>query len=132
MPFPAMPVTARIDSANERSNEPNPSKWNPAVDIVDTGESLILVLDVPGIEPDDIRIEAEEHRVRILGKRSSEPATDGRRIASERPFGPFERRFRVRHPVDVDRIVARYRKGVLTLQLPRRDRAETRIPVATP
>ena len=77
--------------------------WKPAVDILETPESYIFRLDLPGVGKDNINIEIEGTRLTVTGVRvlESEP-----RMAAyhslERQTGYFEQHYRLPGAVDQD------------------------------
>lgn len=96
------------------------STFSAPMDITETETGYTLVLDVPGVSPDQIQIELEDGRVTIHGQRPSPADADEptwRRV--ERTFGEFTRKFRLPKVVDQERIEAEYDNGVLTVQLPK-------------
>jgi HSP20 family molecular chaperone IbpA len=100
----------------------------PPVDIYETSEGLVLLADLPGVSPNDLTVRHEDKILTIQGKGkhlvSSEP------IYREYELGLFFRQFILSEEVDVQKITAGLRHGVLTLQLPRAEKAKPRqIPV---
>ena len=114
--------------------EPVPQPWlgadNDAVfhaslDIGETPEDLKITLDVPGIEEKDIDISLSDHALVIKGEREGreeEEKEDYHRI--ERSYGAFERRVALPCDVDADRVNATLDKGVLTITLPKSEKAK--------
>lgn len=107
------------------------SSWVPAVDVFEDGESLKIVAEVPGVRPQDVKISLENNLLTIRGekKQVAEEKTD-RVHRYERAYGAFERSFSLPTTVDAERIEARYENGLLTIALPKAERARPReIPV---
>lgn len=99
----------------------------PSADIRETPTAYVLRLDLPGIPTDGLRVAAEPGALLVTATRPAEPATDGEVITQrERPSGTWRRRFRLPDTVDLDAIAADYRDGVLTLTLPKSERAKPR------
>jgi HSP20 family protein len=93
--------------------------WAPAVDIYDREDSLVLLVDLPGLERDDIDLQVEAGALTIQGARSRTTPAGGIRL--ERPAGRFRRSFRIGVPIDPAGVRASYRAGVLEVQLPKAD-----------
>ena len=108
--------------------------WTPPVDLYETAAEYVLTAELPGLSRDQIEIHAEETRIVIRGARS---ADSGRSIACEqfhrveRGHGPFSRGFALPEPIDVDKVAADLKDGILTVVIPKlRDRAARRIDVS--
>jgi len=107
--------------------------WAPAVDIYEREDSLVLLVDLPGLERDDIDLQVEANALTIQGARSrtaegarSRTAEGARSrtapvggIRLERPAGRFRRSFRIGILIDPAGVRASYRAGVLEVELPK-------------
>lgn len=106
--------------------------WSPAIDIYDTAESVIVVADVPGVEPAAIDLSVDGQILTLRGERpgpAPETASTGAALR-ERPFGTFHRQVTLPSPVDIDKVQADARHGVLFVKLPKTESARTRhIPI---
>jgi len=91
----------------------------PPVNIFQKGEDLVAVVELPGIDKNDLEIEAKENTIRIRGRKAiayGEQASVHRR---ERISGVFDRTLSVPIRIKPDGIRAEYRDGVLALFVPR-------------
>jgi len=131
MPFPGSdPTMVPAVGAETRPLAINGS-WIPPVDVAERNGALHLTIDLPGVAEDSIVVEADERRVRVVGSRPRTSDRPTEVISLERPAGPFERCFRFRNPIDLDRVSAKYDRGVLSIVLPRKAETEVRIPVSS-
>lgn len=105
--------------------------WVPPCDILEDGDSLRLVMEVPGVAPEDVRLSLEHNRLSIRGEKRYQAETQSDRVHRyERSYGAFERYFTLPATVDGERIEARVDQGILTVRLPKLERARPReIPV---
>ena len=91
----------------------------PPINIFQKGDDLVVVVELPGIDRNDLEIEAKENTIRIRGKKAiayGEQASVHRR---ERVSGMFDRTLSVPIRIEPDRIKAEYRDGMLALFIPR-------------
>ena len=93
--------------------------WTPPVDLYETDGAFILTAELPGLTREQIEIHAEETRIIIRGDRTSGlvPCEQYHRV--ERGHGPFSRAFVLPEPIDVERVSADLRDGLLTLTIPK-------------
>ena len=101
--------------------------WSPAVDIFDKGNEVVIHAEVPGMKKEDIDVRVENNVLTIRGKkeRKDEVREDGY-FRTERVYGSFSRSFSLPTTVEVSKIAAEYRDGVLTLRLPKAEEAKPR------
>jgi HSP20 family protein len=101
------------------------SAWVPAVDITENKETVRITTELPGVQPEDVKLSVENNVLTIRGeKRSTHEEKNDRMHRYERQYGSFERTFSLPGTVDVDRIEARYDNGVLTVEMPKVERAK--------
>jgi HSP20 family protein len=98
--------------------------WNPRVDVHENEKSVYLDIDLPGIDKKDIKVEVKDHTLTISGERKEEhKSEDSRCYRSERSYGKFERSFNLSDTVESDKVAAEYKNGVLTLTVPKTEKA---------
>jgi HSP20 family protein len=95
-----------------------PEDWVPMSDIVDSGNELVYSMDLPGVMEHDIQVECKADRLWVSGLRKND-LPQGEAFRVERPKGAFSRVFKFPCPVDEDRIQAEFKKGVLTISVPK-------------
>jgi len=101
--------------------------FSPNVDVYYCGdpERAVVKVDLAGVELEDVSIEVSGRRLAILGGRPVQE-TEGRVYQQvEIPSGPFRRVVELQVDVDPDRARATYEDGVLRIELPLRDPADT-------
>jgi len=101
--------------------EAPPRVWSPPVDIVERENEVILKLDLPEINQNDIDIKVEEDTLIIRGERKfPKEAPHENYLQIERPYGSFQRTFSVPRMIDREKIKAAYKDGVLRIVLPKK------------
>ena len=93
----------------------------PAVEIDETEEQIVIELEVPGFDESELAVEVIDLTLIVKGSREIETETV-----------EFERRFQLPAEVDTEKLDATYRKGVLTVHVPKlAPRAPRSVPIAT-
>ena len=93
--------------------------WAPAVDVVREKDSLVIHADVPGIKPDEVKIEVEDDILTVSGKH--EETTEEKEknfLRRERRYGSFSRSMALPPGVDPKKIKATTRDGVVEVTVP--------------
>lgn len=104
-----------------------PRSWEPAVDIFETDEEIVLKAEVPGIGKDQVSIEVKDGLLTLSGERKFEKEVKEEQYHRvERSYGAFHRTFTLPASVDADRVNASLRDGVLEIRLPKREEAKPR------
>jgi HSP20 family protein len=94
--------------------------WIPTVDIHEEPDKFVVRADLPGVEPKDISITAENRVLTLRGERRFErSATQKGFERLERVEGSFLRRFTLPNNVQDDQIKARHVNGVLEVTIPK-------------
>lgn len=92
----------------------------PAVNIYDDGEAFRLRAELPGVDKDDLEIEAEGDELTIRGERSLSPPEEGANWhRREREGGQFRRTVTLPQRIDPDDVTANLELGVLDIYAPR-------------
>ena len=107
------------------------SSWLPVCDVIEDKDAVKLVAEVPGMTPEDVKISLVNNLLTIRGeKRQPGQEQNERMYRSERSYGAFERTLALPNSVDPDKITATYEHGLLTVRIPKAERARPReIPV---
>jgi HSP20 family protein len=107
------------------------SSWIPACDVFEDQDAVKIVAEVPGVRPEDVKISLENNLLTIRGEKRQQAEEKTERVHRyERSYGSFERAFSLPTTVDPDKIAASYTNGILTVTIPKAERARPReIPV---
>lgn len=98
----------------------------PNADIFETEEALTVVLEMPGVDRDNINVSVENGLLTIEGRINFSKYEGLEPVYSEYNIGPFRRTFRISSRIDQDKIRAEMRDGVITLVLPKAEGAKPR------
>src|SRR3954471_4934282 len=100
-------------------------------DLSEDSGALQISMELPGVQPDDVRLSLENNILTIRGEKRQELDENNERVHRfERIYGVFERTFALPNTVDPDKIEARFENGVLLVRIPKAERARPReIPV---
>lgn len=106
--------------------------WGPAVNLYDDKDSLTIQAELPGMKKDDIQINLQDGFLSISGERKQEQKFENAETyRSERFLGRFHRTISLPSEVDAEKIKASYNDGVLTVTLPKSEKAKPKqIPVS--
>jgi HSP20 family protein len=105
--------------------------FHPAANIYETSDGLEIMLDVPGVNREDVDLKVVGTRLTITGSRNFfKEHADEDCVRIERGFGSFNRSFEVPGDVDIEGISAKLENGVLTILVPR-NRMSVEIKVET-
>jgi len=98
--------------------------WSPPVDILERENEVILKMDLPEVDQNEIDLKVEENTLIIQGERKFiKESSDANYLQIERPYGTFQRTFAIPRMIDQEKIRAGYKDGVLRVVLPKRGEA---------
>lgn len=101
--------------------------WSPAVDIFDSAEEVLLKVEVPGLDAEDIEIEVDDNVLTLSGERRfGDRVEEGRYHRVERAYGRFARSVTLPQGVRADAITAQMDRGVLEVHVPKADEIKPR------
>ena len=103
------------------------SSWLPATDVFEDKDAVKIVAELPGVKAEDVRISLENQTLTLRGEKRQVAEEKTERVHRyERTYGAFERTFALPGTIDADRIEASYADGLLTVTLPKVERARPR------
>jgi len=116
----------RLPEAAEGASPELQEAFTPPIDIHEGADGLTLEADLPGATERNLHIHLEDNVLDLYAKIDS-PAPEGARLVHEEyRLGDYHRSFILSDEVDRERITAELKNGVLSLFLPKADRARTR------
>ena len=107
------------------SAQPAAALLRPSIDVEETDQAYRVSAELPGLTEKDVELNLRDNALTLSGEKRSEREEEqaGRRYA-ERSYGRFERTIPFPVEVDADRIDAVFRNGVLTVTLPKNEKAQ--------
>jgi HSP20 family protein len=103
------------------------SAWVPPTDIFEEPDGIRIMLELPGLRTEDVKLTLENSTLTIRGEKkqvAEESTTKVHRY--ERSYGVFERSFSLPTTVDPEKVTARFENGVLTVWVPKAEKAKPR------
>jgi HSP20 family protein len=99
-------------------------QWSPPVDIFETAESIVIRVEVPGIEQQALDVEIKDNSLIVHGDRRFEEVEGRNYHRVERAYGTFHRVFPLPLPVRREQIHAVLKNGVLEITLLKEEKAK--------
>ena len=97
----------------------------PNVEVSETDKEVRVIAEMPGLEEKDVEVLLDDDVLTLRGEKRSETEDKDRQF-SERFYGQFERRIALDTEVEEAKIDARFKNGVLTITLPKTERAQSK------
>lgn len=123
-------LRSRLDRLFGEPLDAGARTWMPAIDVVRDNGNLVVRADVPGIKPEEVKIEVEDDILTVSGEheeRKEEKDKDKNFLRRERRYGSFVRSLALPAGVDAKKIKAKTTDGVVevTIPLPKEAKKET-------
>jgi len=101
------------------------SGWMPAVDLYEDKDNLYVRAEIPGMTKEDIEVSLHDGVLTLAGERKENPKFAQAEVyRTERFVGRFQRTFTLAAPVDETKVKAAYEDGILTVTLPKAEKAK--------
>ncbi len=111
-----------------RSGLPVPFEGGPALDVYETGDSVVVEAALPGVKPDEIDVTITGDVLTIKGETKEDTTVEKENyIRRERRYGSFCRTVRLPGDLDTDNATAEYENGILKLTIPKKEEAKTKV-----
>ncbi len=98
--------------------------WSPALDLYETGDHFVAVVELPGMRKGDIDISLHDGTLTISGERKREINNGETAQRTERYVGTFRRSISLPTRVDASKVSATYQDGILKVTLPKAEEAK--------
>ncbi len=100
--------------------------FSPSVDIYETEQAITLLADLPGVRTEDLKIDLRDSVLTLIGEVQAMEGKDEQHLIVEYGIGRYYRQFTLSEVIDQERIDAKLKDGVLTLTLPKVEKATPR------
>jgi HSP20 family protein len=100
------------------------SGWTPALDLYQTNDNVVAVVEIPGMKKEEIDISLHDGMLTIAGERTGSTGEGENAERTERFSGKFRRSISLPTRVDAGKVTATYKDGILTVTLPKAEEAK--------
>ena len=91
----------------------------PPTNIFQRGDDFVAIVELAGVDKNDLEIEAKQNTIRISGRKNIKYDEDASVHRRERIWGGFDRTIQVPIQIDPDAVTAEFKDGMLALFIPR-------------
>ncbi len=99
--------------------------WTPPCDIYETDKAIVLKVELPGINKEDVSVSIDNNLLTIHGERKFQEETKRENYYRvERNYGEFFRSFTLPNYIEPAKILAEFKEGLLEVNLPKREEAK--------
>jgi HSP20 family protein len=121
---------SRVGPVQPPPTDIEPAAWIPAVDVIETPQEVIVLAELPGVDPASIDLSVTGNVLSLRGEKRAGDFPDGSGSVRERLFGAFHRQVSLPGEVNFEGVQAEARDGVLKVRLPKQEEARRRkIPI---
>jgi HSP20 family protein len=112
-------LRSRLDRMFEDGIDSGKRTWVPAIDVMRENGNLLVRADIPGIKPEEVKIEVEDDILTVSGQHEEhKEEKDENYLRRERRYGSFVRSLALPAGVDAKKIKAKTRDGVVEVTIP--------------
>lgn len=103
--------------------EKKPGVFNPSVDVIDTGKQIKVTAELPGMDEMNVEVSLTREALTIKGEKEDEREEKEKGYYHmERSYGSFVRTIPIPVEVEMDKVKATFKKGILTINLPKAEK----------
>lgn len=115
-------LVQREQSDVKRREPDQKTYFRPATDIRETNDAVVMKFDMPGVGSEAVDLTVEKRVLTVTGK--ARPEETGTPVYCETRVGDYQRQFTLNENIDVDHITAEMKAGVLTVRIPKPEKAK--------
>jgi HSP20 family protein len=103
-------------------------EFSPVVDVTESDKEVKVNVELPGVDEKNIELSIQDGRLVIRGEKKEEKEEKEKGYyRTERTFGEFYRMISMPAGVDTEKVVAEYKKGLLSITIPKTEEARARV-----
>jgi HSP20 family protein len=126
-------LRSRIDRMFSEMENGETRRWRMALDVIERDDRYVLRADLPGIKPDDVKIEVEDDVLTVSAEHEeSEEEKKDNYLRRERRYGSFSRSVTLPKGVTADQVEATCKDGVVEVGFPKPGKEERKAVTITP
>jgi HSP20 family protein len=131
LPRPLVRFEREFENLMERLFTPEEGRWltefSPAVNVAETETGFEVTMELPGMKPEEFKVELKDGELWITGEKREEKEEKGKTFHRvERSYGEFRRVIPLPGTVAEEQIAAEYKEGVLKIVVPKTEAAKPR------
>jgi len=112
-------------AASQAEKEKTMYNWEPYTNILETKENYKVTLELPGVKKEDVKITVVDNTLVVKGEKKRDEEIDEKRYYRiEREFGSFERKIQFTADVDVNKISASAKDGILVIEVGKKEESK--------
>ncbi len=123
-------INRLFGNAAENDSSSATATWVPMVDIHEFADRFELYVDLPGVDPGSLELTLDGGILTLAGERAEQEVSDKwgkvQALRIERGHGRFHRRFVLPDTADSEKVNAAGKNGVLTVTIPKQEKAKPR------
>lgn len=119
-------VLDQLQSDSLRRYSSATKRWQPLVDISESAHDYRVLLELPGVNPDQVKVELEDSNLNISGEKQRKQEDGKQYRYRERAIGPFHRSFKLPEDADSNGISAQFDQGLLVVTIRKQEQAKPR------
>jgi len=100
------------------------SGFDPVIDVKENEKDFVINAELPGLSKDDFKLTIEDNSLTLEGEKKVAKEENDNAYRSERRYGAFKRVFRLTDSVDSKKIAADYTDGILSITVPKSEKAK--------
>ena len=126
-------LRSRFDRMFEEFSDGRERTWTPAIDVVRENGNIVVHADIPGIKPEEVKIEVEDDILTVSGEHEEhKEEKDKHYVRRERRYGSFSRSMTLPPGVEAKNIKATTHDGVVEVTIPLPEETKTETVAITP